>query len=69
MITIKRLSSGYYRINGRGPCNWSQVPEWPCDEATIRSCTFSEASEVFIREVVASARDKTVDENGGPREH
>lgn len=47
-ITVKRLPSGYYRIQGDGPCEFSQPPHWPCDEQTLREHAFQEASETFI---------------------
>lgn len=48
-ITVTRLDSGYYHVRGVGPCNWSQPPQWPCDEAMLREYAFPEASEAFIR--------------------
>lgn len=47
-ITTRRLESGYWHVRGQGPCNWSQPPHWPCDEATLRKHAFPEASEEFI---------------------
>lgn len=52
-IAIRRLPSGYYHIRGDGPCEWAQPPEWPCSERTLRAYAFPEASEAFIREVLA----------------
>ena len=52
MLEITKLSSGYYHIRGNGPCNWAQVPNWPCDEEILRLHVFPEASENFIREVL-----------------
>ncbi len=54
-ITIKQLSTGAWHIRGNGPCNWTQPPTWPCDEATIRAHAFPEASEEFLREVATLA--------------
>jgi hypothetical protein len=51
-ITANRLESGYWVISGRGPCEWSQPPSWPCDEATLRAHAFPQASELFIRETM-----------------
>ncbi len=47
-IAVHSLDSGYYHVRGVGPCNWAQVPFWPCDEACIRRHAFPEASEDFI---------------------
>lgn len=49
LVEVRRLSSGYWHIRGNGPCEWAQVPTWPCDETTLRAGAFPEASEVFIR--------------------
>lgn len=51
-ITARRLDSGYWLISGRGPCEWSQPPSWPCDEATLREHAFPQASDQFIREAM-----------------
>lgn len=56
-LIVAPLPSGYYRISGRGPCNWTQPPTWPCDEQTIRRCAFPEASEEFLAAVVSAARE------------
>ena len=50
MITVKRLSTGYVMLKGSGPCEWAQVPEWPCSKAVLREHTFAEASISFRRE-------------------
>ena len=55
-ITVKRLESGYWHIQGEGPGNWSQPPQWPCDEETLRTFAFPEASEQFIRAAMQIAR-------------
>ena len=47
-ITVQRLASGYYRVQGNGCCEWAQPPRWPCDEATLRDYACPEASETFI---------------------
>lgn len=52
MVTVKRLSSGFFHIRGRGPCNWSQPPHWPCSEAELRAHAFPEASEEFFLEAL-----------------
>ena len=57
-IFVQPLSTGYFRIQGEGPCEWAQVPNWPCDEQTIRDHAFPEASEKFIREVVLFAHNR-----------
>lgn len=48
-ISVKRLESGYYRIRGVGPCNWSQPPYWPCSEDVLRQHAMPEASDEFVR--------------------
>ena len=55
ITSIDRMSSGYWHIRGRGPCNWCQPPEFPCSEEIIREHSFPEASEEFIRAVVDEA--------------
>jgi hypothetical protein len=55
-ITVRRLSSGYYHVRGRGPCNWSQPPRWPCSEEELREHAFPEAGEEFLRRAGALAR-------------
>lgn len=57
MIDATKLQSGYWRISGIGPCNWAQVPTWPCDEATFREHAFPQASEEFIHEAMRQARE------------
>lgn len=57
-ISIHVLPSGYYHIRGTGPCNWAQVPFWPCDEACVRRHAFPEASEEFI---LSAARRATAE--------
>jgi hypothetical protein len=47
-IRTERLSTGYTIVRGAGPCNWTQVPQWPCSEEEIRKHAFPEASEDFI---------------------
>lgn len=54
-IQVKRLESGWWHIRGRGPCNWAQVPNWPCDEGLLRDGAFPEASEEFIRTALLRA--------------
>lgn len=54
-ITVQRLSSGYVRLQGNGPCEWAQPPHWPCDKTTLRAHAFPEASESFLRECDALA--------------
>ena len=58
-MEVKRLPSGYYHIRGNGPCEWAQVPNWPCSESAIRVGAFPEASEQFIREVITLANKET----------
>jgi hypothetical protein len=61
-ITITMLDSGYYHIRGRGPCNWSQPPHWPCDRETFRAFAFPEASEQFVDEAMRMADDLLANE-------
>jgi len=59
MITVTRLSSGYYLVRGDGPCEWAQPPSWPCDETTLLAHTFPEASAEFFN---AALRRMELDE-------
>jgi hypothetical protein len=54
-MKIKQLSSGYWHLQGDGPCEWAQPPYWPCDETTLRAYAFPEASEDFILECLKYA--------------
>ncbi len=49
IITVKKLSTGYWHIRGHGPCNWAQPPHWPCSEETLRDHAFPQASEEFLK--------------------
>lgn len=49
IITVRRLSGGYYHIRGKGPCNWAQPDHWPCSEQELRSSAFQDPSDEFIR--------------------
>jgi hypothetical protein len=50
-VTIRRLSTGYYHIRGRGPCEWAQPPGAPpYTVGYLRAHAFPEASEDFLRE-------------------
>jgi hypothetical protein len=55
-LSIVRLPSGYYHIRGKGPCNWTQPPHWPCNDAVIFTHAFPQASIQFLR-AVRAARD------------
>ena len=56
-ITIMQLESSYYHIRGECPCNWAQPPTPPpYDEATLREHAFPEASDAFIRAVMAPGK-------------
>ena len=57
-ITVRRLSSGYYLIRGRGPCNWSQPPYWPCPMGVLRDHAFPQASEDFLRAAAAKGGEE-----------
>ena len=50
MITVKRLQSGYWHIKGKGPCNYSQPPYWPCDYQMLERFAHPEASERFLHQ-------------------
>lgn len=52
MLTVTRLSTGYWHIRGKGPCNWAQCERWPTTKEAVRAAAFPEASETFIREVL-----------------
>ena len=54
MITARELSSGFWFIEGDGPCEWAQPPSWPCDEATLRAHCHPAASELFIRDALTA---------------
>ena len=54
-ISIRRLASGYYRLEGRGSCDWSQVPSWPCTEEVLRDGAFPGASERFFEACIVRA--------------
>ena len=55
-LTAHALPSGCIHIRGRGPCNWAQVPCWPCGDDTLAAGTFEEASMEF-RVALHEARD------------
>lgn len=55
LVTVKRLSSGYFHVRGFGPENWAQPPRWPCDEETLRAHASSGACEAFIQEALKAA--------------
>lgn len=50
-IKFEHLSSGYVHIRGNGPCNWAQVPFWPCSAEELELGMFPEAGETFRQEV------------------
>ena len=54
-ITARQLPSGYWHVRGRGPCNYSQPPHWPCDEQTLRANAHPEASDEFLRTAIDAA--------------
>jgi hypothetical protein len=47
-IQAQKLESGYWVISGAGLCNFSQPPEWPTDENTLRAHAFPGACEDFF---------------------
>lgn len=51
VVTVQKLSSGYYHLRGEGPCNWAQPPTWPCSEDELEESFFGEAGEPFRRAV------------------
>ena len=56
MITVERLSTGYFYLRGDGPCEWAQPDHWPCDEPTLRASAFPAASDKFIHEALATVQ-------------
>jgi hypothetical protein len=46
MISIKRLTTGYWHARGNGPCEWAQ---WPVGERLTDDAFFPEASVGFRR--------------------
>ena len=60
-MTIRKLESGYFIIRGEGPCNWAQVPIYPCSEAALRQSAFPECSEDFILSVIRQMEREYVD--------
>ena len=59
-VLIKRLDSGYTRIQGAGICNWWQGPVWPCDPGGLERGFFPEAGPAFRREVRRLARAERI---------
>lgn len=58
MISVRKLSTGYFIVEGDGPCEWAQPPCWPCDETTLLTHTFPQASAEFFNEALRrSERD------------
>lgn len=55
-LKIRRLSTGYWHIRGYGPNNWTQPPEWPCDEGQIKLHADPNACDEFIWAVRQAAR-------------
>ncbi len=50
-VTWKKLDSGYYRIQGEGPCNWAQVPpDWRYWDG-LEEHAFPEACKDFFDSV------------------
>lgn len=60
-LTIRRLSSGWWHVRGRGLCNWAQVPSWPCTDDDLTAGTFEEAGDSF-RRTLRRARDRAMNE-------
>mgnify|MGYP001593258021 CR=1 FL=1 len=50
-VTIQRLDSGYYRAQGKGPCEWAQ---WQAGLPLRDEDFFPEASEAFRRALRAA---------------
>ena len=50
-LCIKRLSTGYVRIQGDGICEWAQVAYWPCPDEVLEEGFFAHSSDDFRREV------------------
>ena len=57
-ISIKKLNTGWYHIKGVGPANWTQPPTWPASEDAIRQNAFPQASETFLKQVIAMAEEE-----------
>ena len=47
-IKVKRLSSGWVLVSGRGPCNWAQAPYLPTALEELEKYAFPEASRAFL---------------------
>lgn len=59
-LSIKRLSSGYFHVRGRGPCEWGQYETWPPTNSDINDGTFVLASDRFraaVREAAERAEE------------
>ncbi len=56
-VRVRQLPSGWWHIRGRGPCNWSQPPIWPCSESVLREHAFPQASEKFFSDALKIALD------------
>lgn len=61
IVSVKRLSTGYVHIRGRGPCEWAQPPAWPTDPETLEASFFPEASADF-RRAVRAANERLADQ-------
>ena len=47
-IEVTRLSSGWIRVSGPGPCNWAQVPYFSVTMEELEEYSFPEASQKFV---------------------
>lgn len=54
-IRVRQLESGYWYVRGKGVCNFSQPPHWPCDAEVLRQHAHPEASDEFIRQAAKVA--------------
>ena len=55
-LIVKQLSTGYYRAQGNGPCEWAQ---WPSNRGLQDSDFFPEASNAFRRSLYAECADQS----------
>lgn len=59
-ITINKLTSGWFLIHGDGPCEYTQVPYWPCClPEKLFDGAHPEASKNFLKKVELLA-EKTI---------
>lgn len=63
-LRVVKLSSGFFRVRGNGPCEFGQYSSWPpLDERALLEETFPEASESFreaVRKMMRARDDATL---------